>query len=73
MPELPDVTLYLEALERRILGRPLERVRLASPFLLRTVDPPLGRGRRPHVRGLRRLGKRIALGLGRTTSGSSCT
>ena len=63
MPELPDVTLYLEALERRILDRPLERVRLASPFLLRTVDPPLAAAHGRHVRRLRRLGKRIALGL----------
>ena len=63
MPELPDVTLYLEALARRILDRPLERVRLASPFLLRTVDPPLAAAHGRHVRRLRRLGKRIALGL----------
>jgi formamidopyrimidine-DNA glycosylase len=63
MPELPDVTLYLEALDRRIRDRPLERVRLASPFLLRTVDPPLAAVHGHHVRRLRRLGKRIALGL----------
>jgi hypothetical protein len=48
MPELPDVAVYVEALERRILGQPLERVRLASPFVLRSVDPPVaeveGRG-----------------------------
>ena len=42
MPELPDVTVYIEALEARIVGQPLEGVRLASPFLLRTVDPPIG-------------------------------
>ena len=41
MPELPDITAYLGALEQRILGQRLERVRLASPFLLRTADPPL--------------------------------
>ena len=41
MPELPDVTVYLEALERRILGARLERVRLLTPFVLRSVDPPL--------------------------------
>ena len=41
MPELPDITVYIEALESRTLGQPLERVRSASPFLLRTVDPPL--------------------------------
>jgi formamidopyrimidine-DNA glycosylase len=63
MPELPDVTLYIEALDRRIQDRPLERVRLASPFLLRTVDPPLAAVHRRRVRRLRRLGKRIALGL----------
>jgi formamidopyrimidine-DNA glycosylase len=63
MPELPDVTLYIEALERRIQDRPLERVRLASPFLLRTVDPPIAAVDGRHIRRLRRLGKRIALGL----------
>ena len=64
MPELPDVTLYLEALEKRIRDQPLERVRLASPFLLRTVDPPLARGRTADTSArLRRLGKRIVLGL----------
>jgi formamidopyrimidine-DNA glycosylase len=63
MPELPDVTLYIEALQRRVQDRPLERVRLASPFLLRTVDPPLAAALGRHVRRLRRLGKRIALGL----------
>jgi formamidopyrimidine-DNA glycosylase len=64
MPELPDITVYIEALERRIVGRPLERVRLASPFLLRTVDPPIAAVRAKRVRELRRLGKRIAIGLG---------
>jgi formamidopyrimidine-DNA glycosylase len=63
MPELPDVTLYIEALERRTRDRPLERVRLVSPFLLRTVDPPLAAVAGRHIRRLRRLGKRIALGL----------
>lgn len=63
MPELPDVTVYLEALERRILGAPLERVRLASPFLLRSVDPPLAEVNGRTVRGLRRLGKRIVIEL----------
>ena len=63
MPELPDVTLYLEALQRRIRDQPLECVRLASPFLLRTVDPPLAATHGRHVHRLRRLGKRIALGL----------
>jgi formamidopyrimidine-DNA glycosylase len=63
MPELPDVTLYIEALEQRVLDRPLERVRLASPFLLRTVDPPIRAVEGKRVRRLRRLGKRIAIGL----------
>jgi formamidopyrimidine-DNA glycosylase len=63
MPELPDVTLYIEALERRIVGQPLQRVRLASPFLLRTALPPIGAVHEKRVRRLRRLGKRIAIGL----------
>ena len=63
MPELPDVVLYLEALERRIVDQPLSGVRLASPFLLRTAEPPIGTLTGKHVRRLRRLGKRIALGF----------
>jgi len=63
MPELPDVTVYIEALEARILGQTLERVRLASPFLLRTIDPPLAATHGKTVRRLRRVGKRIAIGL----------
>ena len=63
MPELPDVTIYIEALESRILDETLERVRLASPFLLRTVDPPLASAHGKKVRALRRVGKRIAIGL----------
>jgi formamidopyrimidine-DNA glycosylase len=63
MPELPDVTLYLEALEARILDRRLKGVRLASPFLVRTHDPPLKAAHGKRVRALRRLGKRIAIGL----------
>src|SRR5215470_8768491 len=63
MPELPDITTYIEALERRVLERPLQDIRIASPFLLRTVDPPGAafRGRPP--RRLRRLGKRIVIGF----------
>ena len=63
MPELPDIAAYIGALESRILGQPIEGVRLASPFLLRTVDPPLTSvvGRR--VGELRRIGKRIAIGV----------
>jgi formamidopyrimidine-DNA glycosylase len=63
MPELPDIVVYLEALEARILGQELERVRLASPFLLRTVKPSLDDLEGEIVRSLRRLGKRIAIGL----------
>ncbi len=63
MPELPDITVYLEAMEDRILGRTLDRVRLSSPFLLRSVDPPLSQADGRAVTSLRRLGKRIAIGL----------
>ncbi len=63
MPELPDITVYIEALEARILGRTLERVRLASPFLLRTTDPPLLEAAGKRVAALRRIGKHIAIGL----------
>jgi formamidopyrimidine-DNA glycosylase len=63
MPELPDIEVYLAALRTRIQGQPLESVRLQSPFLLRTVEPPISSlpGRR--VEELRRLGKRIAIGF----------
>jgi formamidopyrimidine-DNA glycosylase len=61
MPELPDVTVYLEALESRILGRTLAGIRLGSPFVLRTVDPPLTAFRGQTVRALSRLGKRIVV------------
>ncbi len=63
MPELPDVTIYVEALERRVLGAALERVRVASPFALRSVDPPLHVADGRTVRGVRRLGKRVVLAL----------
>jgi len=63
MPELPDIAAYITALEARILGQPLERVRLASVFLLRTVDPPLATVEGRTVRGIRRIGKRIAIGV----------
>lgn len=61
MPELPDVTVYLDCLAPRIVGRRLDRVRLRSPFLLRTVEPPLAAVFGTTVRGLRRIGKRIVL------------
>jgi formamidopyrimidine-DNA glycosylase len=63
MPELPDIAAYISALEPRILGQPLERVRIASVFLLRTVDPPLASAEGRTVTALRRIGKRIAIGL----------
>jgi len=63
MPELPDIAAYINALERRIVGQPIERIRLASPFLLRTVDPPLSFMEGRIVRELRRIGKRIAIGV----------
>ncbi|HEY7140128.1 MAG TPA: DNA-formamidopyrimidine glycosylase family protein [Methylomirabilota bacterium] len=63
MPELPDVVAYLTALEPRVLGRRLERLRLASPFVLRSVDPPVSEVEGRTVVGLRRLGKRIVLAL----------
>jgi formamidopyrimidine-DNA glycosylase len=63
VPELPDVTVYIEALERRIAGAELRRIRLASPFLLRSVEPPPAEVEGKRVLGLRRLGKRIAIEL----------
>jgi formamidopyrimidine-DNA glycosylase len=63
MPEFPDIVVYLEALESRILGQTLKRVQIASPFLLRTADPPLKSVEGLKVLHLRRLGKRIAIGL----------
>jgi formamidopyrimidine-DNA glycosylase len=63
MPELPDIAAYISALEPRILGQPLERVRLASAFLLRTAQPPLASAEGHIVRELRRVGKRIVFGL----------
>ena len=63
MPELPDIAAYISALEPRIVGQPLERVRLASAFLLRTVQPPLTTVEGRIVRELRRIGKRIAIGV----------
>ena len=63
MPELPDIAAYISALEQRILEQPIEHVRLASPFLLRTADPPLAAVEGKKVRELRRIGKRIAIGV----------
>jgi formamidopyrimidine-DNA glycosylase len=63
MPELPDIAAYISALEARILAQPIERVRLASPFLLRTAQPPITDAESRIVRELRRIGKRIAIGV----------
>jgi formamidopyrimidine-DNA glycosylase len=63
MPELPDITIYLECLHPRVVGQTLEQVRLTSPFLLRSVEPPLIEAEGKTVRGLRRLGKRIVFEL----------
>src|SRR5258708_39128454 len=63
MPELPDITVYIEALRSRILGARLERVRIVSPFLLRTVEPPIASVEGEKVLELRRLGKRICIAV----------
>jgi formamidopyrimidine-DNA glycosylase len=63
MPELPDVVVYIEALRERVQDRPLEAVRLRSPFVLRSVTPPIASAAGRTVRGLRRMGKRIVFEL----------
>ena len=63
MPELPDITAYIEALQSRIIGQPLERVRIPKPFLLRSVSPPISAANGKRVIGIRRMGKRIVLEL----------
>src|SRR6266536_2279819 len=63
MPELPDIAAYISALETRIMAQPIEHIRLASPFLLRTVQPPLTDVEGHIVRDLRPVGKRIAIGV----------
>jgi formamidopyrimidine-DNA glycosylase len=64
MPELPDVCVYLEALERHVVGRPPQRLRIVSPFVLRSYDPPVSVLEGRTVRGVRRIGKRIVLDFG---------
>ncbi|MFL5636734.1 MAG: Fpg/Nei family DNA glycosylase [Gemmatimonadaceae bacterium] len=61
MPELPDITVYIEALASRVVGQTLERTRIAKPFLLRSVDPPISAANGKRVVGIRRMGKRIVL------------
>ncbi len=63
MPELPDVTVYIEALESRVRGKRLERVKLLNPFILRTAVPPISQAEGKRVTGIRRVGKRIVLEL----------
>ncbi|HEX5208979.1 MAG TPA: DNA-formamidopyrimidine glycosylase family protein [Steroidobacteraceae bacterium] len=63
MPELPDVAVYREALEQRIVGQPLEKVLIRSPFLLRTVDPPISSAQGRRATEVRRIGKRLAIGI----------
>src|SRR5947199_5830559 len=63
MPEPPDIVVYIECLRPKVEGQTLDGVRLASPFLLRSVEPPLSEARGRRVVGLRRLGKRIVLAL----------
>src|SRR5438876_9583977 len=63
MPELPDIVVYIEALEKRILGHRLQRIQIASPFLVRTAAPPTSDAEGKKVVKLRRLGKRICIGL----------
>jgi Formamidopyrimidine-DNA glycosylase len=63
MPELPDITVYREALERHIAGRTLERVRIAKPFVLRSFDPPVSEAEGRRVTGISRIGKRLVISL----------
>ncbi len=63
MPELPDIVAYVHALESRIVAQPIQQIRLASPFLLRTVDPSVSEVEGHVVRELRRIGKRIVIGM----------
>ncbi|MFO0995232.1 MAG: DNA-formamidopyrimidine glycosylase family protein [Alphaproteobacteria bacterium] len=64
MPELPDITVYIECLEKRVIGQTIEDIRVASPFLLRSVDPPIALFKGRRVRAVRRLGKRIVFDCG---------
>jgi formamidopyrimidine-DNA glycosylase len=63
MPELPDVAVYIEALSERVLNQAIQKIRIGSPFVLRSFDPPIGEAERKNVLGLRRLGKRIVFEL----------
>ena len=63
MPEFPDVTVYIEALTERVLNRPIQKIRIGSPFVLRSFDPPISAAEKKNILGLRRLGKRIVFEL----------
>jgi formamidopyrimidine-DNA glycosylase len=63
MPELPDVTVYIDALEERVLNQPIQKIRIGSPFVLRSFDPPISNAEGKRVLALRRLGKRIVFEL----------
>src|SRR5437667_313922 len=63
MPELPDVSLYVEAIEQRAGGQVLEKIRIASPFLVRSVDPPVREAEGKRLTSVRRIGKQIVLAL----------
>ena len=63
MPELPDVTVYIEALSERVLNQPIQKIRIGSPFVVRSFDPPIGAAEGKRVLALRRLGKRIVFEL----------
>lgn len=62
MPELPDITVYCEAIARRTVGKPLHKARVLNPFFLRTFDPPLSEAEQQVITGVRRVGKRVCLG-----------
>ena len=63
MPELPDITIYIEALEARLLNQQLEKIRLISPFLLRSFEPPIRSAEGKKVLGFQRIGKRVVFEL----------
>ncbi len=63
MPELPDVNVYIEALSERVLDHPIEKIRIGSPFILRSFEPPIGEAEHKKILGIRRLGKRIVFEL----------
>src|SRR5437868_6397611 len=71
MPELPDVAVYVECLERRLAGQTLRRVRIASPFVVRSFDPPIRAAEGRRVVGVRRLGKRIVFDLAAFTEAAT--